>query len=193
MTTHAPQLMMRYPIDLPTDYDMGIVRRRVSSNGRLLDDRAGLSCKAYCIREAGVHGSQHNQYAPFYVWHDAQAASEFLWRGGGFDGIVRDFGRPTVGTWLPAAFAAGDTAASAVTAARIRTQPIPRTADLIEVATHLDSHVDKVIAGGDVHLACAGIDPQRWETIEFSTHVRVEDAAAPDAQTLTVLHVGEPA
>lgn len=187
--TSPPQLMMRYPIDLPTDYDMGIIHDRVATKGHLLDDRAGLSCKAYCIREAGIAGSQHNQYAPFYIWHDSAAASEFLWQGGGFDGIVRDFGRPHVDTWLPAAMGAGDVDAADVSAARLRTSSIPRDADLREVADRLNDRVKGSTRG--VHLACAGIDAQRWETVEFTTYAEASEGSV-DAITYSVLHVSQP-
>lgn len=190
--TRSPQLMMRYPIDLPTAYDMGIIRERVATKGHLLDDRAGLSCKAYCIREAGVHGSQHNQYAPFYVWHDSQAASDFLWNGGGFDGIVRDFGRPSVDTWIPVAAETGDVEAADVTGARLRTSSIPRHADLRAVAARLADRVTDSATAGGVHLVCAGVDPQRWQTVEFSMHEDTANSDSSDAEVLTVLHISQP-
>ena len=75
----TPQLMAHYPINLPTDYDMGIIRERVRTRGSALDDREGLVMKAYCVREAGVDGATGNQYAPFYLWADTAAAGQFHW------------------------------------------------------------------------------------------------------------------
>ncbi len=87
---------MQYEITLPADYDMMIIRRRVADTGHALDDRAGLALKAYAIRERGAAGAAVNQYAPFYLWHDAAAMGHFLVGGGGFDRIIRSFGRPPV-------------------------------------------------------------------------------------------------
>lgn len=87
---------LHYPINLPADYDMAIIRERIRTRGHALDDRKGLVLKAYCLREVGVDDSRINQYAPFYLWDSAAAAADFLWGGAGFGGIVDDFGRPTV-------------------------------------------------------------------------------------------------
>lgn len=192
--TRTAQTMIHYPIDLPTDYDMGIIRDRVRTRGHALDDRAGLWFKAYCVREVGVHGSAQNQYAPFYVWHDAVAAAEFLWGGGGFAGIVRDFARPRVDTWLPVAVAGGEAAHPDVTTAQLRTMTLPRGDDLVAHAERLRERVEASVREPGVHLACAGIDPTRWRSVEFTTR-----AAGPvppteaDATTYTVLHVSQPA
>lgn len=92
-------LAMQYSLTLPADYDMGIIRERVRRNGHALDDRAGLALKAYLIRVRGVDGSQVSQYAPFYLWNSPAAMTQFLIGGGGFQNIVRDFGRPPVSQW----------------------------------------------------------------------------------------------
>ena len=193
--TRTAQTMIHYPIDLPADYDMGIIRDRVRTRGHALDDRAGLWFKAYCIREVGVRGSAQNQYAPFYVWHDAAAAADFLWGGGGFAGIVRDFARPRVDTWLPVAVAAGETPRATVTTAQLRTGTLPRGGDLIEHAKALQERVEVAAGEPGVHLACAGIDPARWESVEFTMGSSDEQlpSGAPDATTFTVLHVSQPA
>lgn len=190
----AAQTMIHYPIDLPTDYDMGVIRDRVRTRGHALDDRAGLWFKAYCIREVGVHGSAHNQYAPFYVWHDARAAAEFLWGGGGFAGIVRDFARPRVDTWLPVTVAEGAAPHSAVTFAQLRTEALPGGEDLTAAAARLRERAEASAHEPGVHLACAGIDPSRWRSVELLTHA--DEQAPPvgaDWTTYTVLHVSQPA
>ena len=186
--------MIRYPIDLPSDYDMEIIRDRVRTRGHALDDRSGLWVKAYCIREIGVHGSAHNQYAPFYVWHDAAAAAEFLWGGGGFAGIVRDFARPRVDAWLPVAVAAGEAAPTAVTTAQLRTTTLSRGDDLTAQAAGLRDRSETHAREPGVHLACAGIDPARWQSVELITRAAGEmPAASAEWETSTVLHVSQPA
>lgn len=101
---------MQYEITLPADYDMEVVRRRVASRGHALDAWEGLGLKAYLIRERGVHGSPVNQYAPFYLWNSVEGMNSFFW-GGGFQGIVDDFGRPSAHQWTGLAYEAGGGAA----------------------------------------------------------------------------------
>ncbi|WBB69541.1 DUF4865 family protein [Micromonospora sp. WMMD812] len=184
---------MQYPIALPTDYDMDIIRTRVRTRGGALDNRRGLRCKAYCIREAGVDGSQVNQYAPVYLWADSSAAAEFLWGAQGFDGIVRDFGRPRVRTWVPSALGVGGCGRSDVTHAWLRTEAIAQEADLVTVAEMLTARVDARARRPETHLAFAGIDPTTWQAVEFTTVAGLGRAAIPTDGTLfTVLHVSEP-
>lgn len=196
-TTLTGQLLMHYPIDLPADYDMDIIRRRVATRGSATDDRRGLLCKAYCVSEAGADGSTTNRYAPFYIWTDTRAAAEFLWGGTGFDGIVRDFGRPRVLSWLPAAGAGGHCAATDVTAAVLRTQQIPRDAELTEVARGLAARVEERGDDACVHLTFAGIDPTTWATVEFTTYAEAQPPAygEPGVETTVfgVLHISRPA
>ena len=80
---------MQYVITLPADYDMGIIRDRVTTKGPLLDTFPGLGLKAYLIRERGVDISPVNQYAPFYLWATVDGMTRFLWGGGGFSGTYR--------------------------------------------------------------------------------------------------------
>lgn len=191
--TRTAQTMIHYPITLPTDYDMEVIRDRVRTRGHVLDDRKGLWFKAYCIREAGVQGSAHNEYAPFYVWHDAFAAGEFLWGGGGFAGIERDFGRPRVDTWLPVTVSEGAVSHSAVTSAHLRTGTLPRGEDLIAHAERLREQVETSAREPGVHLACAGIDPGRWRSVEFTTRAAEQVPSAEEGwTTYTVLHVSQP-
>jgi uncharacterized protein DUF4865 len=185
------QLLVHYPITLPADYDMGTIRTRVRTRGGALDDRRGLGVKAYCIREAGVAGSPVNQYAPFYLWADSAAAAAFLWEGQGFDGIVRDFGRPRARTWVPAAVAAGGCARADVTRAVLRTWSIDPDADLVEAAAAARSRVGAHAGDPDVHLSVAGIDPATWEVVEFRT-TSAAVTAAPGETGYAVLHVSQP-
>jgi hypothetical protein len=189
------QLAMQYLIDLPADYDMGIIRERVRTRGSALDDRKGLSAKAYCIREIGVDGSPVNQYAPFYLWDDSAAAAEFLWGGAGFGAIIGSFGRPAVRTWIPAAVAAGLVPGPAVTRAWLRTSPIPRGTDLDAAADRLAGRIRRREANPGVHVAIAGISPTTWESVEFITTGGAAPGPLPggaDTATFSVLHISQP-
>lgn len=187
----ASQLIMQYPITLPADYDMDIIRERVRTRGNVLDDRAGLICKAYCIREVGVFGSQVNQYAPFYLWGDATGAADFLWRGTGFDGVIRDFGRPEVQTWLPESRILGPAPASSVTHAVVRTAPIPADSDLVQTVEKLTARIRKRSQDTRVQLALGGIDPKTWQVVEFTTLAELDEIDVAET-VYTVLHISQP-
>ena len=57
---------MQYRVQLPTNYDMEIIRDRVRRTGHLMDGYPGLEFKAYLIQEK-AKGAMENCYAPFYV------------------------------------------------------------------------------------------------------------------------------
>ena len=83
---------MQYEITLPADYEMGIIRNRVTTKGALTDDFEGLGLKAYLVQDR-ANGAEVNQYAPFYLWNSTTGMSRFLWGGQFFSGICQSFGR----------------------------------------------------------------------------------------------------
>lgn len=89
---------MHYQITLPTDYDMQIIRDRVTQNGHLMDGHNGLEFKAYLIQEK-AKGAAQNAYAPFYVWRDTDGMRQFCLGEPGYSAIVRDFGRHAIQDW----------------------------------------------------------------------------------------------
>ncbi|MCE7007249.1 DUF4865 family protein [Kibdelosporangium philippinense] len=156
---------MQYSITLPANYDMSIIRHRVATRGHLMDGFAGLGFKAYLIRTV-ADGSAVNQYAPFYVWNDVAGMGKFLWGGGGFQGIVRDFGRPVVRHWTGVAveFGSGDVARSA---SRTVT-PIPEGVDLTEFVAEAVQPLGELADSESVYATVAGVDPDRWELVHFT-------------------------
>ncbi|MGF9758936.1 DUF4865 family protein [Microvirga sp. 0TCS3.31] len=92
-------MAMQYSLTLPADYDMSIIDRRIRDKGPSLDGYPNLLFKAYLRAAKGDLGSHDNLYAPFYVWDKVEGASSFLC-GLGFQAIIRDFGRPSVKTWI---------------------------------------------------------------------------------------------
>ncbi|WP_116246372.1 DUF4865 family protein [Nocardiopsis sp. FIRDI 009] len=187
----------QYEITLPADHDMDAVRRRVASNGHALDDRAGLGLKAYLIRERGVWGSPVNQYAPFYLWTDVGAMAEFTVGGGGFQNIIRDFGRPAVHHWTGVACEGGPARGSTPRWATRRLTEVPTGSDTTGTGTAeaVRREIDAVceLARHDgVHTAALAVDPERWRLVRF---VLWRDAAGePDdaAERYEVLHLSAP-
>jgi hypothetical protein len=182
--------MMQYQITLPADYDMDVIRARVARNGHLLDGYEGLGLKAYLIRERGVDGAPVNQYAPFYLWADAAAAASFLWSGVGFAGIVRDFGRPPVQTWIGGTHHPGSARAEVPTHALRTAEPLPADADPTDVAAATDTVLRARRDEAGLHSASYGIDPRTWELVQFSLHAGRPEAAG--GELYQVLHLSAP-
>lgn len=172
---------LQYEITLPADYDMRIVRTRVADVGHLLDDRAGLGLKAYLIRERGRDGSPVNQYAPFYLWNSPGALAHFLVGGGGFQGIVRDFGRPAARRWVGLACGAGPARGAVPTAASRRLSRLPvhpsdpgdpsdPDASGTAPADRVSREVEELAALArrpGVHTAALALDTACWELVRF--------------------------
>jgi hypothetical protein len=90
-------LAMQYNFTLPADYDMEIIRRRITAKGPLIDGLPGLGFKAYLYALRGVHGPE-NLYSPFYLWHEGEAMGRFF-GGDIFAGVTSAFGWPSVKVW----------------------------------------------------------------------------------------------
>jgi hypothetical protein len=192
-----PLYAKQYEITLPADYDLRIIRTRVADGGHVLDDRAGLALKAYVIRERGVDGSPVNQYAPFYLWHGTGAMAHFLLGGGGFQNIIRDFGRPTVRHWTGVACHAGPARTASPRTASRRLTPIPADPDgtglgLAEFVEREVADLRALAGRDDVHTAALAVDPHHWQLLRF---VLWRDVVAPDesaTERYEVLHLSTP-
>jgi hypothetical protein len=169
---------MQYELTLPADYDMKIIRRRVEDRGHRTDDFPGLGLKAYLIRERGTSGSPVNQYAPFYVWQHTDGMNRFLWGGGGFQGIVSDFGRPAVRHWTGVALLTGPAATSLPRAATRHTETIPAGADPAELIGRATEALPALAAAHGVHTVTLAVDPHHWQLVRFTLWA---DAPATDA------------
>lgn len=180
---------MQYELTLPADYDMEIIRRRVADRGHLLDDWQGLGLKAYLVRERGVHGSPVNQYAPFYLWNTGAGMNAFLW-GGPFQGIVDDFGRPSVRQWSGLAYEEGSAADSPAQVAVVRRQRVPDGVRLGEVMAVAARETERLAGEGGALLSAAVVDTSRWELIHFS--LWENDTPKADGDMYAVLHMSAP-
>jgi hypothetical protein len=158
-----PVLAMQYSFTLPADYDMAIVERRIAEKGPALDGLPGLSAKAYLsARRDGAR--RENLYAPFYVWDDASAMSDFL-TGRGFAGVSDAFGWPQVRVWIVwrARLARG------VEQARFATReiaPIASHAPLDALKAQENAAADEAIDRGAL-AAVAGFEPTTWTRVRF--------------------------
>jgi hypothetical protein len=185
---------MQYSLTLPADYDMGVVRDRVRRNGHALDDRAGLALKAYLIRSRGVDGSRVNQYAPFYLWNSAAAMTHFLIGGGGFQNIVRDFGRPPVSQWTGIATVRGRLAQRVPLAAsrRITALPQPSHGDAAVSVDEALAELQALADHPDLHTAALAFDPHAWQLLRFTLWADQVPADEPADERYEVLHLSTP-
>lgn len=183
---------MQYEITLPADYDMRIIRKRVKDFGHLLDDRAGLGLKAYVIRERGVDGSPVNEYAPFYLWNDTGAMGEFLVGGGGFQGIVRDFGRPAVHHWTGLAAEAGPARTAVPRAASRLLAPLPAGDEPAALVHDALTELREYARTPGVHTAALALDPRHWQLMRFTLWEHAVPATERAAERYEVLHLSSP-
>ena len=85
-------IAMQYKILLPENYDMNIIRKRVTINGNKTDGFQDLLFKAYLITESKSEGKgNHNQYSPLYLWKDSIGMDKFIFDGF-YNNILNSFG-----------------------------------------------------------------------------------------------------
>jgi len=90
---------MQYKINLPSEYDMEIIKTRVMKNGFKTDGFDGLLFKCYLIQEKGIDNFE-NVYAPLYLWENSEGMNKFLF-GGFYDNIIQSFGWQNVNIGVP--------------------------------------------------------------------------------------------
>lgn len=183
-------IIMQYSFTLPADYDMDIIDRRVKDKGPMLDQFPGLNFKAYLFaRRDDNLPSRENLYAPFYVWDDEYAVSNFLC-GPGFEALCLNFGRPTVYKWLPWAHHGKANIATAQYASRV-VKPIPVGADLHDLRTNAVASLNQSFKTDQNILATVtGFDPHTWTEITFNLYAdEPVTSPSPDLQLYHVGHV----
>lgn len=179
---------MQYAARLPTGYELERLQARIAERRHLFDNLEGLTHKSF------LYNRRQNIYAPFYVWHDSEAARKFL-LGDLFDGVIRGFGRPRVRRWTLLSCGPGDRSRKPTFAAYEidKVDSDMRLADLSdrEAATHRE-----MMGKPGIYAYIIGLDPDRWEIARFSLwHERdqMPATAADCVQGYRVLHVSEPA
>jgi hypothetical protein len=163
-------IVMNYQLNLPRTHDMQGLRERIPTIGHRFDTMPGLGAKAFLLREQGANGSTVNQYAPFYLWADDDAAAEFLWGGTDFTGVVNAYGRPVVQTWIGGSYHRGpEIDSTPMWAVRTITR-LPLDAAPADTAAHAEADLASREREAGLHSAAFGIDPRTWELVTFSMH-----------------------
>ncbi|MGW0707378.1 DUF4865 family protein [Streptomyces sp. NPDC002643] len=180
---------MQYEFTLPADYDMGVVRSRVTRVGHLLDGWEGLGVKTYLLREHGRFGSAVNQYGSFYLWNTVEGMNAFLW-GGAFQGPVNDFGRPLVRQWTGLAYEEGVAAGSSAAFAVRRSRPVPEGVELAAFLAEAVAETGRLAGRDGAVLTAAVVDTRAWEVVHFS--LWEHDTPGVEGEVYQVLHLSAP-
>jgi hypothetical protein len=181
-------IAMQYGFTLPADYDMAIVRERIAVKGKLLDDLPGLAFKAYLYAERGE--AEENLYAPFYLWHHADAMHDFL-NGSGFAGVARAFGWPSVRTWTPWHASVDDAVRQARHASR-SVATIAPYADLARLRVREEEWAERMRQRGALAVVI-GFEPAAWSIVRLCLWREVPADAAPAGELrYRVGHVSAP-
>jgi len=177
-------LAMQYSFVLPSDYDMGIIERRIRDKGPMLDGFPHLRFKAYLsARQQG--GSAENLYAPFYLWDHPDGLSNFL-TGPGFVGLTRDFGWPAVKTWVVWHAELARDLSEARFASR-ESETIQPYADLAQLRA---SSIERA-KGSNALADVVGFEPTSWTFLRFRLW-RTLPATIAGAQLYNVGHLSLP-
>jgi len=171
-------LAMQYRFPLPADYDMAIIKRRISERGHLLDGFPLLEWKAYLWSERQSEDrTTANAYAPFYLWRENAGINHFL-GSPGFNALCEDFGRPAIDIWSVWDYLGGN---AIQTAAFLHQQrlPIRPEQSLAELQRH-ESALAKETAGRGAISVVTAFDPQRWCLLRVSAWASAPGAAVTE-------------
>lgn len=184
-------IAMQYSFVLPADYDMAVIDRRIRERGPLLDGFPRLRFKAYLAARKQDVGftSAENLYAPFYLWDEPDGIESFL-ASPGFAAVTRDFGWPSVQTWLVRhAELTGDLKAAAYATREIA--PIAAYSDLASQRDRAITAAKSVIEAGAL-AAIAAFDPTKWAMVSFALWSKLPEPTTATMQIYTVGHVSLP-
>lgn len=184
-------IAMQYAFILPADYDMTVIDRRIRDRGPLLDGFPKLRFKAYLSARKRDDGftSADNLYAPFYLWDEPSGLDAFL-GGPGFAAVSRDFGWPSVKTWIVWHAALGADLAAARYASR-EIRPIASHTDLAALRRSAEADADAALDDGAL-AAVAGFDPTGWTEVRFRLWRALPPRVAETAQVYAVGHMSLP-
>ncbi|MCE4225478.1 DUF4865 family protein [Methylobacterium sp. C25] len=187
-------ILKQYVIDLPADYDMQIIRDRVARAADAFDRFPGLGLKAFLAREKGRHGADSNQYAPVYLWPEAEALWDFV-AGSGFDGVARSFGRPSIQTWLGFALARSQAGRDPTRFRSLVREDvtIERGIDLAALRSDETRNARTAVAEAPgLCLRAVGLNIETWRLVRFDFWDRPQDALPVGSRSFEILHTSAP-
>lgn len=164
-------IVMQYSFTLPANYDMQIIRNRITENGHKLNGFPQLIFKGYLYsikenRELGP--GKENQYAPFYLWESNEGMISFL-ANPGYKQLEQDFGRPRINYGIPIIYSKEETLTSAKYLKRevIHIPKDSNIADIIEQEKSLDIHA-LTTADNKPVAYISSLNPEQWRLTRWT-------------------------
>ncbi|HBL8520617.1 TPA: DUF4865 family protein [Clostridioides difficile] len=93
-------IAMQYKVLLTNDFDMSVIKKRVSINGSKTDGFQDLLFKAYLISKKKDNEESNNEYSPLYLWKDSTGMNKFIFDGF-YDNILNSFGWQNINIGIP--------------------------------------------------------------------------------------------
>lgn len=150
-------ISMQYKVILPDNYDMNIIRKRVTANGRKTDGFQDLIFKAYLISVKDNYSAIQNEYAPLYLWRDSEGMNKFIWNGF-YDNILNSFGWQKINIGVPLFSEIKDDFSTAHFCLEAkRTIPVCSKMQELEFSTNYTDFVGRVLI----------YNPDKWECSEY--------------------------
>lgn len=160
-------LAMQYSFTFPADYDMSIIRKRISERGGQLDGYPNMQWKTYLWTEKTSSCSKvNNSYAPFYLWDNNDGMNSFLCSSG-FGNLCRDFGRPNVEIWSVSDYFSTKKMKAAKFMLR-QIAPIASSQLLSDLQHENAAFAKQAIQEGAASVVTA-FDPLRWRSLRITT------------------------
>ncbi len=180
-------IAMQYTIRLAGDYDLKLLRDRVTRRKPLFDGLKGLVHKTY------MFDPEQAVYAPFYVWESDEAARAFL-LGDLFRDVVVTFGRPRVRMWNVLLFG-GEPHESPPQLAVKEHDVIPAEQGLAELMEAEQALHERAMKTEGLCYHLSAIDPDRWEIMRYSVWCdprQVQKCDADAVESFNILQLCEP-
>ncbi|WP_057203296.1 DUF4865 family protein [Acidovorax sp. Root217] len=153
-------LAMQYGFDLPDDFDMAALRRRIPEIGSRFDALPGLHLKAFLLADRTA--TAPNRYTPFYLWDDPAGAAGFV-TSPDFAAVQAKYGHPVVHGWTPIAHLQGPAAGQVPGFATQHFAQLPDTTDLVQRADDERATAAALAGTPGVHSVFTGLDAQGWQ------------------------------
>lgn len=181
-------ISMQYHISLPSDYDMDIIKKRISDNGRKTDGFPELKMKAYLIAEKIKYNNYENQYAPFYLWNKEEGMNQFL-LGGPFNNILNSFGWQAVHNWVVLHAYVHKTSEQQF--ALVQTVPVPVFSDFTAMCNNEEENFSKWAANPQTKCYITAYNPLTWELCRFhmTTDLDMLKRESPGSLIYDVYHI----
>jgi len=158
-------LAMQYGFDFDDAFDMDTIRARVAAIGGRFSSVPGLHYKAFLITEHPRDGG--NRYAPFYVWRDGAAMTDFL-LSEAFRAVQQKFGRPVVQRWEAIALVSGPAANDVPRFATRETMAIAPDVDLAVAVPEARAASRTMASTPGLHSQFVGLDTESWQWLRLS-------------------------